>query len=151
LRTRPAASRAPAGPALPEGRYGSSHTGGEPRRWRIWVFGTLGLVVGAVVAYVGYVNLGSTPIDAQRLGFEDRPGDSMAVTIDVTREDPGRPGVCIVRVRDITGAESGRKEVLVRPGGGDTRLTTVVRSIGRPVTADVFGCSYDVPSYLSSP
>jgi hypothetical protein len=51
---------------------------------------------------------------------------------------------------DVTGAESGRKEILVPAGGGIRRLSTVIRSIGRPVTADVFGCSYDVPPYLST-
>jgi hypothetical protein len=28
-------------------------------------------------------------------------------------------------------------------------MTTVITSSGEPVTADVFGCSYQVPAYLS--
>ncbi|WP_246257983.1 DUF4307 domain-containing protein [Amycolatopsis anabasis] len=143
----PASSR---GRALPEGRYGSTRRGAPPK-WRIWVFGAIAVLVGATIAYVGYRNLGAAPIEAQRIGFEEKPGNAMSITIDVTRDDPGRAGVCIVRVRDLSGAESGRKEIFVPPGGTSTTLTTVIKSIDRPVTADIFGCSYDVPSYLSTP
>jgi hypothetical protein len=106
--------------------------------------------VSGTLAYIAYQNFGTTPIDAQRVSFSAKPNDSMEITIDVTRDDPSRPGVCIVRVMDVTGAESGRKEILVPAGGGVRRLSTVIRSIGRPVTADVFGCSYGVPPYLST-
>jgi hypothetical protein len=135
---------------LPKGRYGSIRAGKTPR-WRMWVFTVVAIVVSTVIAYVAYKNLGTTPIDAQRVGFTAKPGDSMEITIDVTRDDPSRAGVCIVRVRDISGAESGRKEILVPAGGESRRMSTVIKSSGTPVTADVFGCSYDVPRYLSSP
>lgn len=108
------------------------------------------LVVGGVIAYVAYRNLGSAPIEAERAAFEEKPGNTMAVTIDVTRNEPARAGVCIVRVRDLDGTETGRKELLVPPGEDSVRKTTVVHSSAKPVTAEVFGCSYDVPSYLSS-
>jgi hypothetical protein len=134
----------------PQGRYGTKQ-GAKPARWRRWVFLLIALAVGGTVAYVAYRNLGAAPIDAQRVGFVAEPGNTMQITIGVTRDDPARPGVCIVQVFDINGAESGRKEVLVPPGSESTRVSTVIRSIGQPVTADVFGCSYDVPRYLSSP
>ncbi|MFF5992432.1 DUF4307 domain-containing protein [Prauserella flavalba] len=137
-------------PALPEGRYGSARPSGRaPRGWQKWLFGALVLLIGGGAAYIGYSNIGSAPIEAQRVGFAERPGNAMEITIDVARDDTQRPGVCIVRVRDISGAESGRKEIYVPPG--EERLSTVVRSITRPVTADVYGCSYNVPEYLSSP
>ena len=136
--------------ALPEGRYGAERAL-RPPRWRRWVFTGIALVFSVGVAIVAYQNLGSTPIDAQRVGFEPRPGDSMQITLDVTKDNPAAPAVCVVRVRDASGAESGRKEVLVPAGGGSRRVSTVIRSSGQPVTADVFGCSYDIPRYLSSP
>ncbi|MDT7727913.1 MAG: hypothetical protein QOI21_4489 [Actinomycetota bacterium] len=139
-----------AAPVLPEDRYGSVRAKQAPR-WRRWVFTGVALVISAGLAFVAYKNLGSTPIDAQRVGFEARPGDSMQITLDVTRDDPGSPVVCVVRVQDVSGAESGRKEVLVPAGGDPRRVSTVIRSTGQPVNADVFGCSYDVPRYLSSP
>jgi hypothetical protein len=135
--------------ALPEGRYGPAR-GGTPARWRRWLFSAVALVVSAVVAWVAYVNLGPAPIDAERVSFQVQPGNAMSVTINVTRDDPSKPGVCIVRVQDISGAESGRKEVYVPAGDNHSVQTTVVRSIDPPVNADVFGCSYDVPPYLSS-
>jgi hypothetical protein len=135
--------------ALPEGRYGSAR-GASPKRWRRWLFTFIALVVSGIVAWVAYLNLGPAPISADRVGFVEQPGNSMSITINVTRDDPGKAGVCIVRVRDLAGAESGRKEVLIPAGNNHSRQTTVVRSVDRPVTAEVFGCSYDVPPYLSS-
>jgi len=47
------------------------------------------------------------------------------------------------------GDEAGRREVLVRPGGDTVRATTVLKTSKPPVTGEVFGCSYQVPAYLS--
>lgn len=134
--------------SVPEGRYGS-RARATPRRWRVWALAALGITVGVVLAYIAYVNLGPTPITGQRVAFEEKPGNAMEITVDVSRDEPAKPAVCIVRVRDISGAESGRKELYVPPGNAGTRLRTVIKSLSRPVTADVFGCSYSVPEYLS--
>lgn len=134
--------------ALPQGRYGRPRRGASRPRWR-WVFTAMGLVAGGVVAWVAYVNLGPVPISADRVSFTELPANAMSVTINVTRDDPSRAGVCIIRVRDVSGAESGRKEVLVPPGDGHGLQTTVIHSTDRPVTAEVFGCSYEIPTYLS--
>jgi len=53
--------------------------------------------------------------------------------------------------RDKTGNESGRKELLIPAGAKYSRMSTTIKSIGQPVTADVYGCSYDIPPYLSTP
>lgn len=133
---------------LPEGRYGSTRAAGGGRQKR-WAYIAVAITAAVAVAYVAYVNLGPAPVSAQRIGFDERPGNSMEITILVSRDDPDRPAVCIVRVRDLSGAETGRKELFVPPSAGDLRLRTVIRSGTPPVTADVFGCSYDVPEYLS--
>jgi hypothetical protein len=135
--------------ALPEGRYGSAR-GKTPPRWRRWLFILIALAVSGSAAWIAYLNLGPAPISADQVSFQLLPGNSMSVTINATRDDPSQAGVCIVRVEDSTGAESGRKEVLIPAGENHSLQTTVIRSIDQPVTADVFGCSYDVPSYLSS-
>ncbi|MBM7771880.1 hypothetical protein JOD54_002084 [Actinokineospora baliensis] len=132
----------------PEGRYGARKAP-RSRRTAI-VLVTLGLVVGTAVAYVGYRNLGSAPIEAERTAFSPEPGNRMRMTFEVTRSTPERAAVCVVRVRGIDGAEGGRKEVYVPPGQASVRMTTVVASSTEPVTADVFGCSYQVPAYLST-
>ncbi|MEC3979857.1 DUF4307 domain-containing protein [Amycolatopsis sp. H20-H5] len=136
-------------PALPSGRYGSAGRQ-RSKRWRRWLFVVIALLVGATIAVVAYQNLGDGPISAERVAFKELPGNAIQITIQVTRDEPDNAGVCIVRARDKTGAESGRREVLVRAGEKNGTLTTVIKSVGRPVTADVYGCSYDVPRYLSS-
>jgi hypothetical protein len=71
------------------------------------------------------------------------------VTVTVTRDDPSRPAVCIVRARSIDGSETGRREVLVGPSTQKTvQVTTVVKTSKPPVVGDVYGCGTDVPSYL---
>ncbi|WP_410596549.1 DUF4307 domain-containing protein [Amycolatopsis sp. lyj-23] len=137
-------------PALPAGRYGTARAK-TSRRWRRWLFLAIALLVSGLIAWVAYVNLGSAPIDAERIAFSAKPGNAMEITINVTRDDDSRPGVCVVRVRDRTGAESGRKELLIPAGAKYSRMSTTIKSIGEPVTADVFGCSYDIPRYLSTP
>ncbi|MDQ3406089.1 MAG: DUF4307 domain-containing protein [Actinomycetota bacterium] len=135
------------GRALPEGRYGTPR--GRQSRRTTFVMAACGLLVGGVVAWLGYTNLGTAPIEAERASFSDQPGNRMQLTFDVTRESPERPAVCIVRVRALDGTESGRKEVYIAPGQSSTRMTTIISSTAEPVTADVFGCSYQVPEYLS--
>ncbi len=137
-----------AGRALPEGRYGAR--GRIPRKRTYWLVGAAALVVGGVIAYLAYTNLGSAPIETERTGFVNLPDNAMRMSFTVTRDEPNRPAVCIVRVRGRDGSEGGRKEVLVPPGGNPTAMETIVRSTNEPVTADVFGCSYQVPAYLST-
>ncbi|GLZ43433.1 DUF4307 domain-containing protein [Actinokineospora sp. NBRC 105648] len=137
-----------AGRALPEGRYGAPKARLSRRTGVVLV--VCGLVAGGVVAYLGYTNLGTAPIEAERTAFSDVPGNRMRMNFTVTRQTPDRAAVCIVRVRGVDGLEGGRKEVYVPPGTSPVSLTTVVSSTTEPVTADVFGCSYQVPAYLSS-
>lgn len=135
------------GRALPDDRYGS---GRRLSRRASWLLSGCGLALGVLVAYLGYTNLASAPIEAQRVGFESLPGNAMRLTFDVVRDTPERAVVCIVRARALDGTETGRKEVLIAPGSSSTLVTTVVRGSAEPVTADVFGCSYQVPEYLST-
>lgn len=131
-----------------EDRYGT-----RPRktsRRTYWILGACAVLLGGVIAWVGYVNLGTAPIETQQVGFENLPDDAMRFTFEVARDTPDRAAVCIVRTRVLDGSEGGRKEVLVPPGPASVRVTTVIESGDEPVTADVFGCSYQVPAYLST-
>jgi hypothetical protein len=74
---------------------------------------------------------------------------SVRVTFQVVRRQPDRAAVCIVRARSIDGDETGRKEVYVPPGPRSVLAETVLRTSRRPVTGEVFGCSYEVPGYLA--
>ena len=136
------------GRVLPEGRYRSR--GRPTSRRTYWIVGGCAIVLGGLVAYLAYVNLGGAPIETERTGFENLPGNAMRLTFDVTRDQPERAAVCIVRVRSQDGGEGGRKEVLIPPGGTPRTVSTVIQSGSPPVTADVVGCSYQVPVYLST-
>lgn len=140
---------------LPEGRYGPRGVGRQ-RRWAVPVGLLLAVLTGLVVAVIGYRNLGSTPVQGETLGFtllDGNPGTypptyGVELRLNVIRDDPSQPAVCIVRARSRDGEETGRKEIYVPPATGPIVLTTVVRASRPPVTADVFGCSLAVPSYL---
>jgi hypothetical protein len=131
-----------------EQRYG---TRPRPTSRRTYLLlGAFAILLGSVVAWLGYVNLGTAPIETQQTRFENLPDNAMRFTFEISRDEPSRPAVCIVRVRVLDGSEGGRKEVLVPPGAASMQVTTVIRSTEEPVTANVFGCSYQVPSYLST-
>jgi hypothetical protein len=135
------------GSTLLEDRYGK-----RPRRTSrrtYWVIGAAALVVSGVIAWIGYRNLGTAPIETQATSFSNLSDDRMRMRFDITRDAPERAAVCIVRVRVLDGSEGGRKEVYIPPGASTTTVTTIITSSGEPVTADVFGCSYQVPAYLS--
>jgi hypothetical protein len=132
---------------LPEDRYGRRATGGR-RRWTVPAGLVLAVLVGLAVAVIGYRNLGTTPIQGEALSFTLLEGQAVQLRLSVIRDDPSHAAVCIVRARSRDGEETGRKEVYVPPADGPTVLSTVVHTSRPPVTADVYGCSFQVPDYL---
>ncbi len=136
----------------PAARYGRQRTSRRSRRW--WAIGltALVLVTGVVVAIVASQRLGSGEVQGELGGYQLIDDETLSVTVKVTRSDPSRPAVCIVRARSIDGSETGRREVLVPPSSQDTvNVTTTVKSTKPPVVGDVYGCGTDVPPYLEEP
>lgn len=133
---------------LPEGRYGKQPS--RRPRWSVALMVAGGLALGVLAAFLAYRNLGAAPISTERAAFANLPGDRMRFTFDVTRRTPEQAAVCVVRVRTRDGVEGGRREVYIAPGADRVRVETIIRSTSEPVTADVFGCSYQVPAYLST-
>ncbi len=122
------------------------------RRW--WAIGLTAVVVlaGVVVAVVASQRLGTGDVKGELVGFQLVDDETVSVTVKVTRADPSRPVVCMVRARAVDGSETGRREVLVPPSTQDTvNITTIVKSTRPPVVGDVYGCGADVPSYLVAP
>ncbi len=122
------------------------------RRW--WAIGltVVVLVAGVVVAVVAAQRLGSGDVRGELVGFQIVDDETVSVTVKVTRADPARPVVCIVRARAVDGSETGRRELLIGPSSQDTvNVTTTVKSTRPPVVGDVYGCGTDVPSYLVAP
>jgi len=105
---------------------------------------TLGLLANATNQHlVGF------RVKGDLAGYQLLDDETVQVAITVTRDDPSRPVVCIVRARSIDGSETGRREVLVPPSAQKTvQVTTIVKASRPPVVGDVYGCGTDVPSYL---
>jgi Domain of unknown function (DUF4307) len=133
----------------PAARYGRQRLSRRSRRW--WAIGLTALVLlaGVVIAVVASQRLGTRDVQGELGGFQVVDDETLSVTVKVTRADPSRPVVCIVRARSIDGGETGRREVLVPPSSqSSVNVTTIVKSTRPPVAGDVYGCGTDVPSYL---
>ena len=136
----------------PAARYGRQRLARSSRRRLAAVLFVVIVVAGVALAFVGYQRLGTAEVKGELGGYQLLGGDAVEITISVTREDPSRPVVCIVRARSVDGAEIGRREVLVPPSTADTVVvSTVVKATRQPVVGDVYGCGTDVPAYLRAP
>lgn len=110
------------------------------------------MVVGVIVAFVAYQKFAVHDMESDVTSFELVNDSRVDVTLKVTREDPSRAAVCIVRARSRDGSETGRREVLVPAGPHQTVLiTTPVFTSQPPGMGDLYGCSFDVPDYLTPP
>jgi hypothetical protein len=133
----------------PAARYGRQRLSRGTRRRIAAGLTVLILAVGVAIAIVASQRLGSGDVEGKLAGYQIVDSETVSVTLNVTRDDPSRPVVCIVRARSIDGSETGRREVLVPPSSQATvHVTTIVKSSRPPVVGDVYGCGTDVPSYL---
>ena len=136
----------------PAGRYGPQRLSRSNRRWIAVGLGVLVLAVGIGIAVIASQRLGTGEVKGDLAGYQLLDDETVQVAITVTRDDPSRPVVCIVRARAIDGSETGRREVLVPPSSQKTMtVTTTVKSTRPPVVGDVYGCGTAVPSYLVAP
>ena len=136
----------------PAARYGRQRLSRGSRRRLVVVLFVVIVAAGIAIALVAFQRLGAGEVKGDLGAYELLDGETVEVTISVTRDDPSRPAVCIVRARAIDGSETGRREVLVPPSSQTTvQVTTVVKSTRTPVVGDVYGCGTDVPAYLRAP
>lgn len=134
---------------LPPDRYGSR--GRQRSRPKLrWLLTAVTLIVLTGVAILGYRNLGTAPIEGEQVAFDVRDDHHVHITLEVQRDEPSRVAECVVRARAESGEEVGRKEVLLHPSEGITRQDAVLRTSERATIGEVYGCTYNVPEYLSS-
>ncbi|MET0474635.1 MAG: DUF4307 domain-containing protein [Mycobacterium sp.] len=136
----------------PAARYGKQRLSHRSRRRVVVILSAVIVAAALALALVAFQRLGTGDVKGELGGYQLLDGDTVQVTISVTRKDPARPVVCIIRARSIDGAEIGRREVLVPPSSQSTvQVTAVVKSSRQPVVGDVYGCGTDVPAYLVAP
>jgi hypothetical protein len=136
----------------PAARYGRRNNPRPTRRWVLIGLVAAVLVAGVAIAVVGFQRFGTGEVKGELGAYQLVDPETVSVTVSVTRDDPSRPVVCIVRARALDGSETGRREVLVAPSGQKTvQVTTTVKSTRPSVVGDVYGCGTEVPSYLVAP
>ena len=139
-------------PIRPADRYGQARrTPKNPKRLAI-IATVLIIGVGVLVAIEGYRKLGTGEVRASLAAYQLIDDQTAEVTLTVTRQDPSRPVVCIVRARSKDGSETGRREVLVGPSADATiQVTALVKTSKPPTNGDAYGCGTDIPPYLVAP
>lgn len=118
------------------------------------LLGLAALAAGGAIAVLGYRNLGPAPIEGEQAAFRVVDDGAVQLTATIRRDEPGRAADCIVRALGADHAEVARKELYVAPaapGATVVTVSTVLRTTARATTAEVYGCSYDVPCYLLPP
>ena len=136
----------------PAARYGQPRMTRRSRRTWVIALSVVIVAAGLALALVAYQRLGTGAVKGELSGYRLVGGSTVEVTASVTRQDPSRPVVCIIRARSLDGAETGRREFLVPPSDQSTiQVTAIVESTRPPVVGDVYGCGLDVPSYLVAP
>jgi hypothetical protein len=136
----------------PTARYGRQRLSRSGRR-RIAIGMTLFIVVlGVIIATIGYQRLGTSDVKGELTAYRLVDDRTVEVTVGVTRDDPSRPVVCIVRARSVDGSETGRREILVPPSSQVTvQVDAIVKTTKPAAVGDVYGCGTDVPGYLVAP
>jgi hypothetical protein len=136
----------------PAARYGRQRLSRRSRRRVVVILSAVIVAAGVALAIVAFQRLGTGEVKGELGGYTLVDGETVQVTISVTRKDPSQPVVCIIRARSVDGAETGRRELLVPPSSQATvQVTAVVKSSRKPVIGDVYGCGTDVPGYLVAP
>lgn len=108
------------------------------------------LLAGVLVAFIGYQNLGSDPISSEVKSFGTSDPNHMRLTFTVTRDQPEKAVDCVVTANLQDATELGRREVLIPAGSSSRTVTTSITTGSKAASAKVYGCSYDVPAYLTA-
>lgn len=148
MTTTPDSAPTPAG--RPADRYGRPPMDPLRRRRLAIGLGAAVVVLALGGAVLGYQRFEEVDVKGEMNAYRVLDDRDVEVTIGVTRKDPSRPVVCIIRARSRDGAETGRREVLVGPARDRTvQVTATVRSYARPYVGDIYGCGTDIPRYLT--
>ncbi len=137
-------------PPRPTDRYGSPRSR-TSSRVLVFLLGTAVVLAGIGVAYLGYERFGPKELEGEQISYDVVDDSTVNMAFAVTRKDPSRAVVCIIRARSKDGSETGRREVYVAPSSsGTVQVESTIRTSQPPAIADVYGCSFEVPGYLKT-
>lgn len=135
-------------PEPPTERYGQARSALTSRAVAL----LLTLLVGAllVAGVVTMVRLNDSPdISGEVMSVSIVDDERADVVMTVTRDEPSTPAYCILRAKDETKGEVGRREVYVPPSEDErVRVEASIPTWAPAFEADVYGCGSDVPDYL---
>ena len=135
--------------ARPSARYESGRLSARARKAVLAALVVAVLIAGGAVAYAYYSTLGATDLQGQAIRYETIDDSTMGADISLSRDDPSRPAMCVVRARNKEGTEVARREVYFPPTGFDSTVVSTTMHTSLPGgVVDVYGCTYNVPAYL---
>jgi hypothetical protein len=125
---------------LPEGRYGRSADQRADRRLKT-VGAGLGVVLLAVVGWLGYDYIAGQKISAEVITFDVASDTEVQVHLEV-RKEKDATGTCTLRSRAKDGTEVGRLDVRIDQRG-ETRIDQVVkvRTTAKATSAELVACT----------
>ncbi|MGK2319880.1 DUF4307 domain-containing protein [Gordonia rhizosphera] len=134
----------------PRATYPTARPADSRRRWFVGL-SVLVVVAGVAIAWLGYTKFAGSDVTGEVTGYEILNPSTVAVQFTLTRKDPAQQVACVVRGRSKDGDETGRREILI-PSGTQTQtgVRTEVATSRPPVIGEVFGCTANVPAYLTS-
>ena len=108
------------------------------------------LAIALLVALGSYIyeQFTAEKIEGNVTNAEVIDDSTVTATASITRSDPDREAICIFRSREYSGAEVGRAEVYLAPGEEVTNATAEFHTTSRAYVSELYGCTYEVPSYL---
>ncbi|MET8308281.1 MULTISPECIES: DUF4307 domain-containing protein [unclassified Micromonospora] len=133
----------PGAPVFPAGRYGRRRApgGGRPRKLLAALALVVLLAALTLISVRLYQQYGDPEYDGQVITYTDITDNQVVVNFRVT-VPPGGSAVCVLRARDLAGAEVAREEVTVTAEPGDRHVTTQHRlaTSAKPFIGEVLRC-----------
>ena len=134
----------------PAERYGAARRPVDKsnrRTGRAVILAVLFVAIVTVVLFAQFISQREdADVTASMTNFERVEDDTLAMSIDVTRDDVDKPSYCIVTALNY---EVGRRDVVIPAGGPETqRIDVEITTRDLPVSGSVYGCSTNMPAFL---
>ncbi|QSB05975.1 DUF4307 domain-containing protein [Natronoglycomyces albus] len=124
---------------FPPGRYGRRRESTHRRKWIAGGLSALVIAGGVGVSLIMYDKYGDPNFSATVQGYQLHP-DEVEITFQVTKP-ADEEAICLLRSRDMSGAEIGNANVVIPTGEEDKVSVTYNLSVdGDPNTAEVLKC-----------